>query len=80
MTDLHMVLHLPRKKTAQYFGLPVDRIIFSNVSSKEEYIRRGPLADVGLDTRLCNGHTTSMDILWADVAVVHLHHELVHRY
>jgi protein O-GlcNAc transferase len=50
--------------TAQALGLPAGRILFSNVAAKEEHVRRGQLADVCLDTPLCNGHTTSMDVLW----------------
>ncbi|XP_050039299.1 UDP-N-acetylglucosamine--peptide N-acetylglucosaminyltransferase 110 kDa subunit isoform X3 [Dermacentor andersoni] len=46
------------------------RIIFSNVAAKEEHVRRGQLADVCLDTPLCNGHTTGMDVLWAGTPVV----------
>lgn len=53
-------------------GLPPGRIIFSNVAAKEEHVRRGQLADVCLDTPLCNGHTTSMDILWTGTPVVTL--------
>jgi protein O-GlcNAc transferase len=40
-------------------------LIFSNVAPKEEHVRRGQLADICLDTPLCNGHTTGMDVLWA---------------
>ena len=40
--------------------------------SKEEHVRRGQLADVCLDTPLCNGHTTGMDVLWAGVPMVTL--------
>ncbi|KAL0830698.1 hypothetical protein ABMA28_002832 [Loxostege sticticalis] len=58
--------------TAQQLGLPPGRIIFSNVAAKEEHVRRGQLADVCLDTPLCNGHTTSMDILWTGTPVVTL--------
>lgn len=47
-------------------------IIFSNVSAKEEHVRRGQLADVCLDTPLCNGHTTGMDVLWAGTPMVTL--------
>uniref|UniRef100_A0A671LQ99 UDP-N-acetylglucosamine--peptide N-acetylglucosaminyltransferase 110 kDa subunit n=1 Tax=Sinocyclocheilus anshuiensis TaxID=1608454 RepID=A0A671LQ99_9TELE len=50
---------------AQNMGLPASRIIFSPVAPKEEHVRRGQLADVCLDTPLCNGHTTGMDVLWA---------------
>ncbi|XP_055702519.1 UDP-N-acetylglucosamine--peptide N-acetylglucosaminyltransferase 110 kDa subunit isoform X3 [Phlebotomus papatasi] len=58
--------------TAQQFGLPPGKIIFSNVAAKEEHVRRGQLADVCLDTPLCNGHTTSMDVLWTGTPVVTL--------
>ncbi|XP_040159287.1 UDP-N-acetylglucosamine--peptide N-acetylglucosaminyltransferase 110 kDa subunit isoform X1 [Anopheles arabiensis] len=58
--------------TAQQMGIPAGRIIFSNVAAKEEHVRRGQLADVCLDTPLCNGHTTSMDVLWTGTPVVTL--------
>ncbi|VDO06170.1 unnamed protein product [Rodentolepis nana] len=51
---------------------PQRRIIFSNVAPKEEHVRRGQVADVCLDTPLCNGHTTGMDVLWAGCPVVTL--------
>jgi protein O-GlcNAc transferase len=35
-------------------------------------VRRGQLADVCLDTPLCNGHTTGMDVLWAGTPMVTL--------
>lgn len=61
--------------------MPLGRIIFSNVAAKEEHVRRGQLADVCLDTPLCNGHTTSMDILWTGTPVVTLPGEtLASRY
>uniref|UniRef100_A0A3Q4AYD1 UDP-N-acetylglucosamine--peptide N-acetylglucosaminyltransferase 110 kDa subunit n=1 Tax=Mola mola TaxID=94237 RepID=A0A3Q4AYD1_MOLML len=55
---------------AQNMGLPGSRIIFSPVAPKEEHVRRGQLADVCLDTPLCNGHTTGMDVLWAGTPMV----------
>lgn len=58
--------------TAQKFGLPQGRIIFSPVAAKEEHVRRGRLADMCLDTPLCNGHTTGMDVLWAGTPVLTL--------
>lgn len=39
-------------------GLSADRVVFSSVAPKEEHVRRGKVADVCLDTPLCNGHTT----------------------
>lgn len=53
-------------------GVGPGRIIFSNVAAKEEHVRRGQLADVCLDTPLCNGHTTGMDVLWAGTPMVTL--------
>lgn len=58
--------------TAQALGLASGRIIFSNVAAKEEHVRRGQLADVCLDTPLCNGHTTGMDVLWAGTPMITL--------
>ena len=58
--------------TAQKLGLPQGRIIFSPVAAKEEHVRRGRLADLCLDTPLCNGHTTGMDVLWAGTPVLTL--------
>ncbi len=57
---------------ATTFGLPQSRIIFSPVAPKEEHVRRGRVADLCLDTPLCNGHTTGMDVLWAGTPVLTL--------
>ncbi|XP_075990911.1 UDP-N-acetylglucosamine--peptide N-acetylglucosaminyltransferase 110 kDa subunit-like [Anticarsia gemmatalis] len=59
-------------KYAQSLGLPPGRILFSDIACKEEHVRRGQLADICLDTPLCNGHTTAMDVLWAGTPVVTL--------
>nr|XP_021193047.2 UDP-N-acetylglucosamine--peptide N-acetylglucosaminyltransferase 110 kDa subunit [Helicoverpa armigera] len=59
-------------KFAQSLGLLPGRIIFSNIACKEEHVRRGQLAEICLDTPLCNGHTTTMDVLWAGTPVVTL--------
>lgn len=58
--------------TALKLGLPQGKIIFSPVAPKEEHVRRGRLADLCLDTPLCNGHTTGMDVLWAGTPVLTL--------
>ncbi|CAH9056596.1 unnamed protein product, partial [Cuscuta europaea] len=39
---------------------------------KQEHIRRSSLADLFLDTPLCNGHTTGTDVLWAGLPMVTL--------
>ncbi|XP_064636239.1 UDP-N-acetylglucosamine--peptide N-acetylglucosaminyltransferase 110 kDa subunit-like isoform X2 [Lineus longissimus] len=59
-------------QTATNLGVPAHQIIFSPVAPKEEHVRRGQLADVCLDTPLCNGHTTGMDVLWAGTPMVTL--------
>ena len=46
--------------------------MFSPVAPKEEHVRRGQLADVCLDTPLCNGHTTGVDVLWAGTPMITL--------
>lgn len=57
------------------------RILFSRIACKEEHVRRGQLADICLDTPLCNGHTTAMDVLWTGTPVVTLPGEtLASRY
>jgi protein O-GlcNAc transferase len=53
-------------------GLSADRVVFSPVAPKEEHVRRGKVADICLDTPLCNGHTTGMDVLWAGIPMLTL--------
>ena len=53
-------------------GITEDRIIFTAVAHKRVHIARSGLADVFLDTPLCNAHTTGCDVLWGGVPVVTL--------
>ncbi|GMN25847.1 hypothetical protein TIFTF001_001078 [Ficus carica] len=53
-------------------GVQADQIIFTDVAMKNEHIRRSALADLFLDTPLCNAHTTGTDILWAGLPMVTL--------
>ncbi|KAH7285298.1 hypothetical protein KP509_33G021300 [Ceratopteris richardii] len=53
-------------------GVQSDQIIFTDVAVKNEHIRRSSLADLFLDTPLCNAHTTGTDILWAGLPMVTL--------
>ncbi|WMV48452.1 hypothetical protein MTR67_041837 [Solanum verrucosum] len=46
-------------------GLQQNRIIFTDVAMKREHIKRCSLADLFLDTPLCNALTTGTDVLWA---------------
>lgn len=53
-------------------GVKPDQIIFTDVAVKNEHIRRSALADLFLDTPLCNGHTTGTDVLWAGLPIITL--------
>ncbi|XP_010239774.1 probable UDP-N-acetylglucosamine--peptide N-acetylglucosaminyltransferase SEC isoform X2 [Brachypodium distachyon] len=53
-------------------GVSPDQIIFTDVAVKHEHIRRSELADLFLDTPLCNAHTTGTDILWAGLPMITL--------
>ncbi|EES06819.1 probable UDP-N-acetylglucosamine--peptide N-acetylglucosaminyltransferase SEC [Sorghum bicolor] len=53
-------------------GVRSDQIIFTDVAMKNEHIRRSALADLFLDTPLCNAHTTGTDILWAGLPMITL--------
>jgi protein O-GlcNAc transferase len=53
-------------------GVHESRIIFTAVAQKNVHIARSGLADVFLDTPLCNAHTTGCDVLWGGAPVVTL--------
>ena len=60
------------KREAGARGIDPERLIFANRVSKSTHLSRLKLADLALDTRICNGHTTTSDALWAGVPVVAL--------
>ena len=49
-----------------------EQIIFSDVAPREEHVKRGFLADLFLDTPVCNAHTTACDILWGGTPMLTL--------
>jgi protein O-GlcNAc transferase len=51
------------KLHTQREGVSADRVIFTDTVSKDLHINRCYLADLVLDTPLCNGHTTTCDAL-----------------
>ncbi|KMZ66524.1 UDP-N-acetylglucosamine--peptide N-acetylglucosaminyltransferase, family GT41, partial [Zostera marina] len=53
-------------------GVKPEQIIFTDVAIKNEHIRRSSLANLILDTPLCNAHTTGTDVLWSGVPMVTL--------
>ncbi|NJL58363.1 MAG: UDP-N-acetylglucosamine-peptide N-acetylglucosaminyltransferase [Desulfobacteraceae bacterium] len=58
------------KKEAEKRGVNPNRLIFSQKLHKDEHLSRHILADLVLDTRIYNGHTTTSDALWAGVPVI----------
>jgi predicted O-linked N-acetylglucosamine transferase (SPINDLY family) len=53
-------------------GVAPERLVFAPVWPKDRHLERLALADLVLDTRFYNGHTTVSDALWAGVPVVTL--------
>lgn len=51
-------------------GVDPERLIFAQRMSKDEHLARHRLADLVLDTRVYNGHTTTSDALYACVPVI----------
>ncbi|GAB4819185.1 hypothetical protein N2152v2_006231 [Parachlorella kessleri] len=60
------------KAEAAARGIDPARVIFTDVAAKPVHIRRSGLADVFLDTPLCNAHTTGCDVLWSGCPMVTL--------
>jgi len=48
------------------------RLVFADKLPKAQHLARIRLADLALDTRIVNGHTTTSDSLWAGVPLVTL--------
>lgn len=53
-------------------GVEKTRVIFAEKIIKESHLARLKLADIALDTRIVNGHTTTVDSLWAGIPVITL--------
>lgn len=58
------------REAAEQRGIAGDRLIFADKRVPPLHLARIGLADIGLDTRIYNGHTTTSDALWAGVPVV----------
>lgn len=58
---------------AKKSGINPNRLIFSpRILSRTDHLARLQLADIALDTRIYNGHTTTSNCLWAGVPVITL--------
>ncbi|MGD8614033.1 MAG: tetratricopeptide repeat protein [Desulfobacterales bacterium] len=62
--------NLEREATRR--GIDPQRLVFAEKLPKAEHLARLKLADLALDTRIINGHTTTSDSLWAGVPVITL--------
>lgn len=60
------------KKATLERGVSPERLIFSKRLPRDKHLKRLGLADLALDTFICNGHTTTSDCLWAGVPVITL--------
>lgn len=58
------------RREAEARGIEPDRLVFAPHLQKAEHLARHRLADLFLDTRICNGHTTSSDALWSGVPLI----------
>lgn len=61
-------LHLRREAVAR--GIAPERLVFAPPLPHEQHLARYQLADLCLDTPLCNGHTTTADALYAGCPVL----------
>jgi protein O-GlcNAc transferase len=59
-------------REAEARGIKSERLIFIGMLPKDEHLGRFKFADLSLDTRIVNGHTTTSDALWAGVPVITL--------
>lgn len=58
------------RMTATAHGIAGERLIFAGRLPKARHLERHRLADLFLDTRLYNAHTTASDALWAGLPVL----------
>ena len=60
------------RQEAEANNVQSERLIFTGILPKDEHLSRLRFADLSLDTRIVNGHTTTSDALWAGVPVITL--------
>ena len=51
-------------------GIAPERLLFAPFAAPDQHLARLQLADAALDALVCNGHTTTSDMLWAGIPVV----------
>jgi protein O-GlcNAc transferase len=60
------------RQEAERRAVDPSRLYFAKRLRKPDHLARVAIADLALDTRIYNGHTTSSDALWAGVPVITL--------
>jgi predicted O-linked N-acetylglucosamine transferase (SPINDLY family) len=58
------------RREALWHGVEAERIVFAPRQSAAQHLARCALADVFLDTRPYNAHTTASDALWSGVPII----------
>lgn len=58
------------RRVAADSNINTARIIFSNLEPRQLHLIQIQLADIFLDTTICNSHTTCLDAIWAGLPVV----------
>lgn len=58
------------RREAAARGIAADRLVFAKRVPKDQHLARHRLADLFLDTRPVNAHTTASDALWAGLPLI----------
>lgn len=58
------------RREAEARGVSPERLIFAAFQPNDQHLARYRLADLFLDTRYCNAHTTAAESLWAGLPVL----------
>lgn len=66
------------RRAAVRAGISEQRLVFAQRTDQETHLSRHYLADLFLDTFVCNAHTTASDALWMGVPLVTLEGETFH--
>jgi protein O-GlcNAc transferase len=58
------------RREARSHGVSAERLVFASILPSDQHLARHRLADLFLDTRPVNAHTTASDALWAGLPLV----------
>ena len=69
MDDGHAMVENLRREATQR-GVEPERLVFAGKLPKDEHLARHRMADLFLDTTVCNAHTTASDSLWSGLPLL----------